>query len=702
MNGKDIWPLNPKQISNDVHLGFTETGIIPNMYLKGILADMSVSTSFPFTFSEICSGENIITEGDTPRIRHDQVCLLDECNNKECLYYDLNRTEFYNKVSAIKNRGEKFSSQKFKQLLSQYSKLDLESNSTKIIVSDELVVVYKYFCYKNNKLEFLIPIVFDGCLLGLLYVGLISDEARFLLKLEKSLDGFYKILKDEMVKLTHNFVAQKVDDVNTELRNEFYKSKLPKGSERLKRFWSKIQNPLDILRYHFPAKHIIIFAKDTMENSRFDSKFKAVIGSGLTIKHQEFNFDPSRVIKYSEISKSQELNITNINFPSLVNGLELNNSSFNENTDILRLFPSNYSPRSSFVIWVRYDSDNWDRIGGLKRNSKKDELFDKAILSFYSLMGSVYSSVMAEIASELLELTIRVMGHEISQNLIVIEAIRHFKIETGNILNSRANLYAINEDLRSQIMQIEYMDSNARAIVKKDLNIFIEKVHPLKDLIYKWVNTYKRKSRLRKIVFITQGYNPGFYMPFIHTDVLKLDQVVYNVINNAWKYCYKGTNVIINYGVNESDKTKVRLSFVNFGKTIPPSNIDIYDLFVRGDNTSGIEGLGVGLGIAKQYMNLLKGKIFHIADQIENRLSEFNIPVLCYYIDVLSKSSKIDNHKYLESEFDRLVADRNISLETIVCKENGKYIHQPSLEEVKGTINNPTYKIEFIIELQNN
>ncbi len=698
MNGNNTWPIKPKQISNDFNLGFSETGIIPNMYLKGILSDMTTETNYPITFCEHCSNQVVNTHGDTSKIWHDQKCLGADCNEKNCIYYETQKRIISKNLCDLKKNRKILSYEDWESIMNNI--LTYSNKPPKEVSFDNKVVrIYGYKCYKNKLNEYSIPIIFHGSLLGVLFAGMINDENDFIDKIIPEIKKLYAILEYELEKKSINFIAQKVEDVNRLLRDEFYKNPLPSHGLRLKRFWSKIQLPLNKFREHFPAKHIVIFAKDTMENADFDSNFKAVIGSGINLKYQDIFYSPSQVDNYDEMSKSTVLNITSKNYPNLLNGLSLGNYKWDEDADILRLFPSNYSPRSAFLIWIRYDIEVWDRIGESKNDARQDELFEIAILSFYSLMGSIYSSVMAEIASELLELTIRVMGHEISQNLVVIEAIRYFNIETGNIIDNPGKLSAINDDLASQVTQIEYMDLNARAIIKKDTKLNIDSIHPLKDLIYKWVNTYRRKSRLRKIQFKTQDFNPGYRMPVVTTDSLKLDQVVYNIINNAWKYCYKGTNIIIWYGRHYNAPNSVRISIKNYSKTIPPDNRDIYDLFERGDDTEGIEGLGVGLGIARQHMKLLNGKVYHKCDKEEDKLSDYNIPVLSYYIETVSPRSKIENHNKLIEEYSRLNnLDENI-FEKVVCRNNKMHVYQPSLDEIIHSINYPTYQIEFIVEL---
>ncbi len=93
----------------------------------------------------------------------------------------------------------------------------------------------------------------------------------------------------------------------------------------------------------------------------------------------------------------------------------------------------------------------------------------------------------------------------------------------------------------------------------------------------------------------------------LHSDELKIKQVVINVLSNAIKYTVKGS---VQFNVDYLDGN-IRFGINDTGKGIPADQIDkIFDAFMRiEENNSLAQGSGFGLFIAKGMTNLLKGSI---------------------------------------------------------------------------------------------
>lgn len=688
------WPILPKQITNDKEFGFKDPGIIPNKYLKGILVDMTLKLKHPITFIEFLNGKYFRTEGDTPKINHKPSCLGKECEDAGCFYYKICSQKFIEKIESLDSIIRKSDCEEISKLFfdNGFSVSENEGINTTAILGFK---AYSYICKKNKLLEYAIPIFYQGILLGILFVGNIKNDQSLIKSLKIELGVFYKTLFVEIEEIAKNYAAKKIESVNWALRDDFFLNPLPQGNQRLIRFWKKVENSLKLLLDVFPAEFFIVLAKDSFTAKNGSEILKGVSSEGYNLKHTSIIFNPSKIESYQTLIKPGQLNITSSNCPELANGISATHLDFNPETDILRLFPSHYSPRSSYMIWIRYNKNKWDRIGDIEKKYSHDEIFENAILSFYSLLGSIYSSVLAEISSELFELTIRVIGHELSQNLVVIDAIRQYYIEEGQIFNKSHKLKDINEDLKSQITQIEYIDLNSKSILKKERKIEISEIQPIKDLIYKWTNTYKKFGKKRKVLFVTQDYIHSTKYPSVNTDPMLIDQVVYNVINNALKYCHFGTNIYCDYYKSTDNPSNVVISITDYGKTEPPESRIIYDLFERGENLDGIEGLGIGLGIAKQNLSLIEGSIRHEIKEI----SKYNIPVLVYYVQNSGSFPKIANFEKYITEFNSLKED---SISRIIAKEGNTFMYKPGYAEIMDTINNPTIEVTFSIEFNFN
>lgn len=92
---------------------------------------------------------------------------------------------------------------------------------------------------------------------------------------------------------------------------------------------------------------------------------------------------------------------------------------------------------------------------------------------------------------------------------------------------------------------------------------------------------------------------------FIKGDGKKLYRALQNLIDNALKYSLEGTRIYINSGVNDN---KLKLVIKNIAAyEMNFSGEDIVERFVRGDESRTTEGNGLGLSIAKSFIEVSGG-----------------------------------------------------------------------------------------------
>ena len=106
-----------------------------------------------------------------------------------------------------------------------------------------------------------------------------------------------------------------------------------------------------------------------------------------------------------------------------------------------------------------------------------------------------------------------------------------------------------------------------------------------------------------------------------------ITQVIYNLLDNAIKFCPVGGNLGL---ILEQDGQKARLSVRNTGPTIPPEELPLlFDRFHKADKARSAdrEGWGLGLYIAKTIVGAHGGEIWATS---ENGVTEFTftLPVV--------------------------------------------------------------------------
>ena len=145
-------------------------------------------------------------------------------------------------------------------------------------------------------------------------------------------------------------------------------------------------------------------------------------------------------------------------------------------------------------------------------------------------------------------------------------------------------------------------------IEKKKIEASIKKVNLL-EYIESISSEYRTKVEKKGLVF--ELHKDGEEIS-ISTDPELLKYAIDNIVDNAIKFTSKG-NISVNVSLNEENNTPYAvISIVDTGKGIAKEKLDnIFVAFRQG--SEGLnrthEGMGIGLSIAKQLVEILKGEI---------------------------------------------------------------------------------------------
>lgn len=162
------------------------------------------------------------------------------------------------------------------------------------------------------------------------------------------------------------------------------------------------------------------------------------------------------------------------------------------------------------------------------------------------------------------------------------------------IKTSGKNLVEIIDDL----VEMSKIDSNN---IKPNYTIF-----NINEFINYIKETYELSYSNSNVNFKIETNIDEF--PLMITDKVKVQEIICNLLNNAFKFTNKGfVNLTINLDANE-----LNVSVQDSGQGIPKSfQENVFKRFSK-INSKGIsanEGLGLGLAISKAYTDMLKGTI---------------------------------------------------------------------------------------------
>jgi len=116
-------------------------------------------------------------------------------------------------------------------------------------------------------------------------------------------------------------------------------------------------------------------------------------------------------------------------------------------------------------------------------------------------------------------------------------------------------------------------------------------------------------------------------MPNIITDRERLTQVLMNLINNSIKYTPKGKITVSAFVDGKNIHISVKDTGIGIGKENQPK---IFTRFYQVDSsyTRSAGGMGLGLSLCKEFVELLGGKIWFISAAGKGSEFHFTLPVV--------------------------------------------------------------------------
>ena len=113
---------------------------------------------------------------------------------------------------------------------------------------------------------------------------------------------------------------------------------------------------------------------------------------------------------------------------------------------------------------------------------------------------------------------------------------------------------------------------------------------------------------------------------FIKTDIQRLEQIIRNLLSNAFKFTPEGGNVTVRFKLNDNNPKKFNISVKDSGIGISSEKQQlIFEAFQQADGSTSRKfgGTGLGLSISKHLSKLLGGEI-HV-QSVEGEGSEFTL-----------------------------------------------------------------------------
>ena len=228
-------------------------------------------------------------------------------------------------------------------------------------------------------------------------------------------------------------------------------------------------------------------------------------------------------------------------------------------------------------------------------------------------------------------------GSDIKELVDLTNALNDMKDELSKTEELQRDLMAnVSHDLKTPLTMIKAyaelildININDKEKCKNNLNIIIEEVNRINNLVndiltltkvesnldnlskseFDLINLIKRIVKQHNIYVIKDGYSIEFIHDnidklVINADKKKIEQVIYNLLNNALNYTGEDKKVIIKVEDDDKDYT---IMVIDSGKGIDKKEIDhIFDRYYRSkkNHKRYVYGTGLGLSIVKNILLL--------------------------------------------------------------------------------------------------
>ena len=322
-----------------------------------------------------------------------------------------------------------------------------------------------------------------------------------------------------------------------------------------------------------------------------------------------------------------------------------------------------------------------------------NQYFEKVAqeLAYFSIRISDYTS----------KSVLRIYRHEITHQVAILQRNNWFLNPEKLRRTDDAKLRMVEEDQRQCINELDFMTQNIDVMTGRMRSriefIGNQEINVRTQLFNRIRSLYGRKAREKGFEIAPPRYDN-------QSDILRsrlelLDIIFFNLMNNAIKYGYSGTRILIEYA--DLPMTvwweRHKISFTDFGVAVGGEweQEKIFKMHFRANTDKQIEGSGIGLYVAKSISELLNARL----KPNQKELSQYNIPMLAVYHLRLQKGGSISgiDDEAAEAEYARLEGEKLISR---VC--NSSYLKEYmklSEREIRGELLRPTYEVTFSLKV---
>jgi signal transduction histidine kinase len=205
---------------------------------------------------------------------------------------------------------------------------------------------------------------------------------------------------------------------------------------------------------------------------------------------------------------------------------------------------------------------------------------------------------------------LRVVVHDVANPLMVIQAVSD-KVAKGaaELSETQKKSWARITAATNQIEEIIRSTRDFEAVRSGVKTLQVKSV-PLLTCIESVIDTFLERAADKAIKFKVEN-NTGRENPMVLVEeTIFTSSVISNIISNAIKF--SGQNTVIDFVLTKADEKNLRLAIIDRGIGLPPEMLEKFksgEQVQSGVGTSGEQGTGFGLDIARAIMRSMQGDL---------------------------------------------------------------------------------------------
>lgn len=219
---------------------------------------------------------------------------------------------------------------------------------------------------------------------------------------------------------------------------------------------------------------------------------------------------------------------------------------------------------------------------------------------------------LAEDSNRLKDEFIAIMSHELRNPLNVIVGYSELLVRIREIADSPyllkiAGAIKRNAETQAKLVQ-DVLDLSRLRSGKLNLN---RELVSVMACVNNAVDTVRYEAAEKKITIAVNAADEGVT---VDADPIRLQQIVWNLLNNSIKFTQSGGTITVSIGINNAN---VALTVKDDGQGIDPAFLPhVFEIFRQADTgtTRAQGGMGVGLAVLKQLVELHHGSVSVTSD----------------------------------------------------------------------------------------